>query len=218
MHRLQCGVWRPTCLLITCFTPSGALPGISKWREISLATNYIKLWTWLDCDLRLTSRLPWLLDHYHKVQISSHAMVKEAEWEVNKQLLVGKTHTGTEGMLTQWWDMFYITWEWKPITFNLSKQAITAQILCKRAAIERKFYKPVTVLLLKSVIYCQPAQIFCNISHDSNKIHHVCLLLISWIMNEPIENKSLPAEMHITDRKSPPWTQNNKYKPVWQKR
>lgn len=67
---------------------SAVLPGISKWREISVPTTYIyKLLTWLDGDLRLTSRLPCLLGRYHKVQILSHAVVKEAEWDLNKQLL-----------------------------------------------------------------------------------------------------------------------------------
>lgn len=45
-YRRQSGVWRPTCLLITCF-------------RSSQCRAHIKWWTWLGCDLRLTSRLPW---------------------------------------------------------------------------------------------------------------------------------------------------------------
>lgn len=52
---------------------------------------------------------------------------------------------------------------------------------------------------MKSIIYYQPVDIFCNISHDSYKIHHGCLLLNSWITKEHDDNKSLPAEVHITD-------------------
>lgn len=121
------------------FSPSGELPGISKWGGASLRTAGLDLTEKLECDLWLTSGLSclltttmkcWMEDALSVTWMSEEGKLVEQEPGPDPELMKeaeereitvtqGKTHTGMEGTLRRCMPCFI-----HPKTNNLSHLSI----------------------------------------------------------------------------------------------